>query len=190
MAYGFDGLQVQPTITAPGSTASDFTNEEVCSSTGGNPGGECGTFDNFGTPDTNFMFFTVTPNVGLEMNLVSFSFDEENPGNLGPTGFDIFTSADGFTTPILGASLGASASSYTNHSVTLSASRFQGITGAFTVRISGFGGPTGTQGEWDVDTCSGRPRTWALVADCGAAGCCARGIAPALPHFWCSIKTN
>ncbi len=153
VAYGFDNLSRQATVTAPGTTASLFTNVELCTVTGGNPGGFCGSFDNFGIPGTNFTFFTVTPNAGLEMNLVSFSFDEKNITAVGPTGFDIFTSADGFTTPILGGSLGASATSFTNHSVALSGPQFQDITGAFTIRISGFGGPSvgEIQGAWLLD---------------------------------------
>ena len=153
VAYGFDGAGQSPTISAPGTTASDFMNWGICSSANGNPGGYCGTFDNFGTPGTNYMFFTVTPDAGLELNLLSFSFDEINPTSAGPTGFDIFTSADGFTTAILGGALSPSASSFTNHSVSLTGAEFQGLTGPLTVRISGYGGPppTSTQGVWRLD---------------------------------------
>src|SRR5262249_29884279 len=62
----------------------------------GNPPPSVAPFDSFGPPGTNYVSFTVTPDPGKALDLVSFSFDEENVTAFGPTRWDVFTSVDGF----------------------------------------------------------------------------------------------
>ena len=143
IVYGFDNAQATPTVNAPNVTGSALSGVDECSATSGNPGGECGTSSNSGSPGTNFASLTITPSAGFALDLVSFSFDQENLTSRGPTGFAVYTSSDGFTTPVLSGPLAPNATSYTNESVALSGSQYQNLTAPFAIRISGYGGPTG-----------------------------------------------
>jgi hypothetical protein len=154
LIYGFDSFNRtgSPVAGASSSLYQFGPNGGVCNSAG-NPGPTCGGFDNFGSSGTGYTFFTITPDAGKALNLISFSFDEENVTAAGPVGFDIYTSVDGYAASILGAALSQSASSFTNHSVSLSAAAYEGLTAPLTVRLSGYGGPAppNLMGAWFVD---------------------------------------
>ncbi len=143
-----------PASSVPANTtASNLTGIAGIQGLIGNPGPSGGPLNNFGLSGTNFVPFTITPNAGFALNVLAFSFDERNLTANGPTGFDVYTSVNGFATSILGGALAPNAASFTNHSVALGTAPFLGITGPLTVHISGFGGPAPgtTQGLWLLD---------------------------------------
>lgn len=126
--YTFAGLSQAATITTPNATASDieFTASgfpiNLCSGSNGNPPAACGPFNNTTTS------FTVTALAGYALDVSGFSFDERNIGEYGPTQFEVFTSADGYTTPIAAGALAPSASAFTNHSTALALTGLSSLT--------------------------------------------------------------
>lgn len=145
LTYEFNGLSSAPTTTPANTTASDFAFDtiSVCTSLAGNPSPSCGGFgDSTGS-------FTLTPGLGTSLSITGFSFDERNQTDVGPTHFDVFTSADGFVTAILSGNLTPSASGFTTHSTALS---LAGLTAPFEVRIVSTGrGDIFPQGAWLLD---------------------------------------
>ena len=122
----------------------------------GNPAPSGGGFINAGPSGTSYTQFTITADSGFALKLQSFSFDEENVTQNGPTGFDVYTSLDGFKTSILGGALGQGAVVFSSHGVVFSGPGSGGILGPVTFRISGFGGPAPGElsGVWLLDNIS------------------------------------
>src|SRR5262245_42745564 len=122
----------------------------------GNPAPSGGPFVNTGPSGTSYTEFTITADSGFALKLLSFSFDEENITSVGPTGFDVYTSLDGFKTSILGGALAPSAVVFSSHGVVFSGPGSGGILGPVTFRISGFGGPAPGElsGVWLLDNIS------------------------------------
>lgn len=161
---------VPASLVPANTTASSLTGVGGIQSAIGNPGPSGGPVNNSGASETHYVSFTLTPDSGLALDVLALSFDERNPTASGPTGFDVYTSVDGFTSSILSGALAPNATSFTNHSVALSGP-FAAISGPFTVRISGFGGPASApQGVWLLDnitltaTAAPEPSTLALFA--------------------------
>src|SRR5262249_5988048 len=96
--------------------------------------------------------FTVTPDPGKALDLVSFSFDEENVTAFGPTRWDVFTSVDGFMSSLDGAALTPNATTFSHHVIPLDGPQFQNLTAPLQIRISGNEGPPrGIGGAWFLD---------------------------------------
>lgn len=91
------------------------------------------SFDN-----TDFFYFTLTPNAGCNVNLLSFVYIGQTSGS-GPTSFAFRSSIDGFT-----ANIGTPTS--TGATISLSALDFQNISGSITFRLYAWGAsaPGGT----------------------------------------------
>jgi hypothetical protein len=83
------------------------------------------------------MSFTVTALAGYTLSVTGLSFDERNLFDLGPDAFEVFTSADGFTSAVLSGLLLPDAATFTNHSTALA---FSGLVSPFEVRIVSSGG--------------------------------------------------
>jgi hypothetical protein len=153
LVYDFSGVLLAPSMVPAGTSASDLLPDSIFIILGGfgNPAPSGGPFDNSGPSGTHYTSFTLTPNAGFMFDVLGFSFDEINNGTLGPTGFDVYTSADGFSVPILGGALLPSAVAFSSHAAALGSAPFLDLTSPFTVRISGFGGPNGAQSAWLLD---------------------------------------
>lgn len=157
--YTFDGFSESPSGVPANVSATDIDfrggtpSGTLTTSEIGNPPPSEGRFDNSGASGTGYTFFRVTPDPGFVLNLTEFSFDERNLTNVGPTAWDVYTSADGFATPIAGAALTPEAAAFSSHATFLAAAQFQNRSDPFEVRISGFGGPPvgQTQGVWLLD---------------------------------------
>ena len=91
----------------------------------------------------------MTANAGYALEVTGFSFDEWSSSQFGPTRFDVFTSADGFASPILSGPVAIN-TTFTNHAVTLALS---GITDPLVVRIvaSGHDETQGAVSAWVFD---------------------------------------
>jgi hypothetical protein len=144
--YTFAGLNTTASTTTPNATASalGFSSLAVCTSSAGNPQPSCGGFG------SSTASFSVAPLPGYVLNVTGFSFDENNTGTLGPTAFGVFTSADGFASPILSGALAPSAPTFTTHATALA---FVNLSTALEVRIVSTGGPAPTAGQtaWLLD---------------------------------------
>jgi len=176
LLYDFaSGAFVNPvpaSVVPANTTASSLSGVGGIQGGTGTPPPSGGPVNNSGPSGTHYVSFTVTPNAGFSLDVLALSFDERNLTAVGPTGFDVYTSVDGFTSSILGGALAQSATGFTNHSVALSGP-YSAISGPFTVRISGFGGPASApQGIWLLDnialtvTAVPEPPTLALLAIC------------------------
>jgi hypothetical protein len=86
--------------------------------------------------------FTLTPNVGCEIDFTSFVYTGQASGT-GPVSFAFRSSVDGFVANI-GAPLAAGAT------IILSAAAYQNITTPITFRIYGWGASAGT-GTWSIN---------------------------------------
>jgi hypothetical protein len=141
--YSFEpAINLNAATNTTNTTASPFLGWEICSSADGNPDTYCGVFGD-GT-----MSFTVTPLAGYTLDVTGFAFDERNWTSIGPTAYAVYTSVDGFASPILSGVLAPEASSYSHHATSLS---FLGLS-AFEARIVTTGEPTGGWiGVWAVD---------------------------------------
>jgi len=141
--YSFEpAITWDATTNTANTTASMFLGWELCSSSGGNPDTYCAVFGN-GT-----MSFTVTPLAGYTLDVTGFAFDERNWTALGPTAYAVYTSVDGFASPILSGVLAPEASGYSHHATSLS---YVGLS-AFELRIVTSGEPIGGAiGAWAVD---------------------------------------
>ncbi len=145
LVFSFTNFAVpQPPDSVPaGVSTSGYTNIDGGASFFGNFAAI--VFDNSGPPDTHFSFFTVTPDAGKAMDLVSFSFDELHGDMVGAiaTRWDVFSSVDNFSASLAGAPLSPTSSpfAFTNHLIALGGTGFQNLTGPLTIRISGSGGP-------------------------------------------------
>ncbi len=140
VAYTFDH-SLSPNVVPAGVSASLLSGIDVVSFVEGNPVPSGGTVDTFGPSGTSFMEFTVTPNLGFALNLISFSFDERNYLDFGPTGFDVYSSVDRFTSPLIGGLLMSTAVNFSSHSASLAGASYQNLTTPFTMLLSGSGGP-------------------------------------------------
>ena len=143
--YTFAGLSTSPTTTTANATATPFGFDDIsiCTSSTGSPAPSCG---GFGSTTGSF---TVAPLAGFVLNVTGFSFDERNSGGLGPTSFDVFTSADGFASPIISGALGAGAQSFTHHSTALA---LLNLSSPLQVRIVSTGAPAaGPVSAWMLD---------------------------------------
>jgi hypothetical protein len=103
----------------------------------------CGGYGNFSAQ------FSVTANAGYALDVTGFSFDEWGSSQFGPTHFDVFTSADGFASPILSGPV-VQNTTFTNHAISLALS---GLTDPLIVRIvaSGHDENLGAVGAWVFD---------------------------------------
>lgn len=158
IVYNFNGGINSPSGVPPGVGASDIQltlfGLSLTLGTIGNPAPSAGPFSNTGASGSTYSTFIVSPSPGNVLNLVSFSFDEENIDAFGPANFDVYTSVDGFASSILTGSLSASAAAFSNHSVALAGLQYQDLSSPFEVRISGFGGPANPQSVWLFDNVS------------------------------------
>ena len=84
------------------------------------------------------MWFTVTPLAGYTLTVTGLVFDERNEWLFGPTAFEVLTSADGVTNPIVSGTLAPMAAGFSRHSTALSLSS---LSGPFEVRIVADGEP-------------------------------------------------
>ncbi|WP_341677446.1 PEP-CTERM sorting domain-containing protein [Niveibacterium sp. SC-1] len=147
LVYDFGGLSKAPSETVANTTATHLLLSgvygSICAGVGGNPGGTCGLYGNGAAT------FTLTPEVGYGLNITGFSFDELNTGDIGPTSFSVFTSADGFATAVLSGSLVSDALAWGSHAVPLA---LFGLGDPFQVRIVASGHPNGgTASPWNLD---------------------------------------
>jgi hypothetical protein len=143
--YAFDNFSLAATTTTANADSSpvDFLNGDSCAA--GPQLSTCGYYANFTTE------FTVTPHAGYALDITGFSFHEWNGSSFGPARFDVFTSADAFTTSILGGTLppNPNAFAFTSHATSLS---LFGIDTPFTIRIVSSGHPGGgVESLWYLD---------------------------------------
>jgi hypothetical protein len=141
--YDFNdfGNHFAASTTTANATSSDF---QIDSSRGWGCGTSCAGYGDFSAQ------FSVAANAGYALAVTGFSFDEWNSSQFGPTRFDVFTSVDGFSSPILSALLSPNATTFTNHTVSLALS---GLTDPLTVRIvaSGHDNNAGAVSAWNLD---------------------------------------
>jgi hypothetical protein len=101
--YSFDGFVYTASTTTANTTASDFSFTSAVGSsvcwTFAAPNVACGGFG------SAIGEFTVAPLASYSLTVTGLSFDERNSGSVGPTAFDVLTSADGFTSPIVSGAL-------------------------------------------------------------------------------------
>lgn len=140
--YTFPAGSTAPTTVTANAAASNFqfyNSTYACP-----PAGGCGSYGN--STDQ----FSVAPLAGFTLNVTGFSFDERNPGSFptSPNAFHVFTSADGFTSPILSGTLSQNAVAFTTHSTSLS---LLDITGPLVVRIVASGREGLPQHAWLLD---------------------------------------
>jgi hypothetical protein len=88
-------------------------------------------FDN-----TDYFYFTITPNAGYEINFVSFVYTGQRSNGTGPTNFAFRSSLDLYTAPI-----GTPTDSGTT--INLSSATYQNISGAITFRFYAWGANNG-----------------------------------------------
>lgn len=143
LTYTFAACLGAPTTTPANTTASNIGFPlGFCDGGIGNPPPSSGGFG------SNTTFFTLTPAAGYSLTISGFSLDERNISDIGPTAFAVYTSMDGFTTPILSGALGPLAPDFTHHSTLLA---FSGIDDPFTVRIVATGRDEFPRGPWHLD---------------------------------------
>jgi hypothetical protein len=128
-----ESSSLEPAVFPPNVTASpvSFGGINAVTTGVGNPPPSWGIF----VFNENSISFTVTPDAGFFLNLNSFSFDERNISDSGPTSFSVFTSVDGFSNSIGGAGLFPNAADFTNHTFSLAAPVYQNLTSPFTIQI-------------------------------------------------------
>jgi len=144
LTYTFEGCSYFPTTIPANTTAPFLSFNELnsCSFVDGNPGPAAGGLgSHIGT-------FTLTPAAGYSLTISGFSFDEQNLLGNGPTAFAVYTSVDGFTTPILSGALGPFAPAFTHHSTSLALSA---IDDPVTVRIVATGRDEFPKSVWFLD---------------------------------------
>jgi len=130
----------QPSTTTSNATSSDI---QFNSPRGVGCGTWCGGYGSFSVE------FSVAANAGYALDVTGFSFDEWNSSSFGPTRFDVFTSADGFASPILSGLLPPNASGFSNHATSLALS---GLTSPLIVRIVASGQDnSGAVSVWVLD---------------------------------------
>ena len=144
--YTFDGFVRTPSTTTANTIASDFvftggTGLSQCNVVGF-PSVACGGFG------SAVGEFTIAPLAGYSLTITGLSFDERNAGDAGPTAFHVVTSADGFTSPIIGGALGQNAPVFTNRVVSLS---LFNITDPFVVRFVATGRDDYPMSSWFLD---------------------------------------
>jgi hypothetical protein len=82
-----------------------------------------------------FFQFTVTPNIGFEMDLSSLTFGVARSGGSTPRGWVLRSSVDGFATNLATATIPTVIPTFTPESVDLSGAQFQNLTAATTFRF-------------------------------------------------------
>ena len=144
--YSFDGFAFTPSTTTANTTASNFSFTSavgvepvlgVCV-----PDAACGGFG------SAIGEFTIAPLAGYHLAITGLSFDERNAGDVGPTAFQVLTSADGFTSPIISGALAQGAPVFTNHAVSLS---LFNIADPFVVRLVATGRDGFPMSTWFLD---------------------------------------
>jgi hypothetical protein len=146
LVYDFDDFYGD--ILAPSQTVANTAASDV--SILGSWGGVCWNTDLGGTNDfacggfgSSTLEFTVQASAGYSLAVSQFSFNGLAPGEYSPTGFGVFTSADGFASPILSGPTAAG-----SYVVPLSLS---GLTDPFVVRVTTTGRETLPASAWLVD---------------------------------------
>jgi hypothetical protein len=139
-------------ITTNNNSANPFTTNQVvaanaaASGIGRGPGvdyesedgGYAGNnYTTSGSLDANdYMYFTITPNVGYQLNFESFDYQEERTNSNGPEDFSFRSSLDSYGSSILTYTL--TNENATNRSIGLAASQYQNVQSAITFRLYGW----------------------------------------------------
>lgn len=96
--------------------------------------------------DSNdYMYFTITPNIGYQLNFESFDYEEERTNDNGPEDFSFRSSLDNYGSSIQSYTL--TSENATNRSIGLGASEYQGVKSAITFRLFGWDASGGSSGS-------------------------------------------
>ena len=96
--------------------------------------------------DSNdYMYFTITPNVGYQLNFNSFDYQEERTNSDGPEDFSFRSSLDNYGSSILTYNL--TNENPNNRSIGLGASQYQNVQSAITFRLFGWDAPGGSSND-------------------------------------------
>lgn len=150
--YTVPSLIFSNAITTNNNSANPFTTNQVVdanattSGIGRGPGvdyeSENGGYagNNYTTSSSldanDYMYFTITPNVGYQLNFESFDYEEERTNSSGPEDFSFRSSLDSYGSSILTYTL--TNENATNRSIGLGASQYQGVQSAITFRLFGW----------------------------------------------------
>jgi hypothetical protein len=93
----------------------------------------------------DYMYFTITPNIGYQLNFESFDYEEERTNDNGPEDFSFRSSLDDYGSSIQSYTL--TSENATNRSIGLGDSEYQGVQSAITFRLFGWDASGGSSGS-------------------------------------------
>jgi hypothetical protein len=180
--YSFTGPTWSATTLSAGATATAVTGMGTLSSftiesglgystspvLKANPGGTVSNDVSTAFANGNYFYFTITPDAGMELDLVSLTFSAARGGSSTPRRTGVRTSVTG-TTNLLAADVDTLRPTWSDFSVSLSGPQFQNLTGPVTFQIAVATPSTGSSLEFDDVTVNGEaaplpePATLALM---------------------------